>query len=118
MMRALNARRWWRVAGLALVLVLVAFPAVRAAGLRYPTRTLHLRDKEKREVDFLKTVDGTPTLLVEVTSSRDTFSRHLTRFAGYFPAAGVVQVVHGPRRRKASGRLVGCTELLDISYVI
>lgn len=65
----------------------------------------YLRDKEKREVDFLAVVDGRPVLLVEVKTGDETFSRHLGRFSGFFPLARAVQVVHDLRRRKSSGRL-------------
>jgi uncharacterized protein len=65
----------------------------------------YLRDKEKREVDFLAVVDGHPVLLLEVKEGQDSFSRHLARFAGFFPRARAVQAVAGLRQRKSSGHL-------------
>lgn len=41
----------------------------------------YVRDKEKREVDFLTTLDGTPEFLIEVKTSRDDVSKSLAYYA-------------------------------------
>jgi len=46
-----------------------------------------LRDKEKREVDFLAVVDGKPRLLVEAKLADDAFSRALGHFLGFMPGS-------------------------------
>jgi len=63
----------------------------------------YLRDKEKREVDFLAVVDGKPRLMVEVKAAEDSFSPSLFHFASFLPRAKAIQVVHNLRRRKSSG---------------
>lgn len=62
----------------------------------------YLRDKEKHEVDFLVVADGKPTLLVEVKTSDDNFSKSLFRFHKYFMDAQAVQAVFELRREKFS----------------
>jgi predicted AAA+ superfamily ATPase len=61
----------------------------------------YLRDKDKNEVDFLAVIDGKPTLLVEVKTGDDSFSKSLYRFQGYLPGARAVQVVYDLRRAKS-----------------
>jgi len=63
----------------------------------------YLRDKEKREVDFLAVVDARPVLMVEVKIESDTFERSLFRFRELLPGVRAVQVVLGLRRTKNSG---------------
>lgn len=62
--------------------------------LGYGNYELHyLRDKEKREVDFLVSRDAQPWFLVEVKSSTDqTLSPHLARFARQIKAEHAFQV--------------------------
>jgi len=62
----------------------------------------YLRDKEKREVDFLAVVDGSPVLMVEVKTADDSFDRSLFRFRRYLPGVRAVQVVLGLKRVKNS----------------
>jgi hypothetical protein len=62
----------------------------------------YLRDKEKREVDFLAVVDGSPVLMVEVKTADDSFDRSLFRFRRYLPGVRAVQVVLGLKRAKNS----------------
>jgi predicted AAA+ superfamily ATPase len=61
----------------------------------------YLRDKEKREVDFLVVMDGRPTLMVEVKAGEDVFERSLFHFGRYLPGVRAVQVVLGLRRKKS-----------------
>lgn len=63
----------------------------------------YLRDKEKREVDFLALVDGRPVLMAEVKTGDDSFERSLFHFRRYFPSVRAVQAVLGLKRRKSSG---------------
>ena len=60
----------------------------------------YLRDKEKREVDFLTVVDGLPEQIIEVKSSDDNFSQSLLRFSKILPSATALQVVHKLRQHK------------------
>ncbi len=62
-----------------------------------------LRDKEKREVDFLVVIDGRPVMMVEVKKGDDTFSRALFRFHGFLPTAAPVQVVYRLKHPRSSG---------------
>jgi uncharacterized protein len=52
-----------------------------------------LRDKEKREVDFVVVIDRKPRQLVEVKLGDDTFSTSLSHFRKVFPNAEALQVV-------------------------
>jgi predicted AAA+ superfamily ATPase len=60
----------------------------------------YLRDKEKREVDFLAVVNHRPVLMVEVKIGDDSFARPLFRFREALPGTRAVQVVDGLERRK------------------
>jgi uncharacterized protein len=56
--------------------------------------SLHfLRDKEKREVDFLAVVGKKPRQLVEAKLADDTFSKALSHFRQFLPGVEVLQVV-------------------------
>lgn len=59
-----------------------------------------LRDKEKREVDFVVVIDRKPRQLVEAKLADDTFSKSLGYFQRLFPAAQVLQVVRSLARPK------------------
>lgn len=60
----------------------------------------YLRDKEKREVDFLFLADDKPFYLVEVKVSDDAFSPALFRYHNFFPSAKAVQMVLNLRKPK------------------
>lgn len=60
----------------------------------------YLRDKEKREVDFLLLADDKPFYLVEVKVSDDAFSPSLFRYHNFFPSAKAVQMVLNLRKPK------------------
>lgn len=62
----------------------------------------YLRDREKREVDFLAVIDGRPVLMVEVKAGDDSFEKSLFRFRKYLPDTRAVQVVLGLKRIKNS----------------
>lgn len=64
------------------------------------TALCFLRDKEKREVDFLVTIDNRPRQLVEVKSSDDSFSPALAHFARQLPNVRALQVVKDLKRAK------------------
>ena len=53
----------------------------------------HLRDKEKREVDFLVARDGKPWFLVEVKQHNETISPSLKYFQQQLAAPHAFQVV-------------------------
>jgi len=84
--------------------------------------SLHsLRDREKREVDFLVVIDGEPALMVEVKSSGDSFSRSLFHFRRFIPPVPTFQVVKGLRRSRSrdSVRMVSAASFLaslDLSH--
>lgn len=61
----------------------------------------YLRDKEKREVDFLAVVDGKPRRLVEVKWSDDSLAPSLFHFKKFFKDILIHQVVHTVRYRKS-----------------
>ena len=63
----------------------------------------YLRDKEKREVDFLCLVDNNPLLLIEVKVSDDTFSPSLFRFHQYLSEAKPYQIVYNLKHKKSKG---------------
>lgn len=63
----------------------------------------YLRDKEKRETDFLAVVDGYPVLMVETKTGDDTFDKSLFHFRRSIPGVRTIQVVLGLKRRKQSG---------------
>jgi len=67
----------------------------RRASLHY------LRDKEKREVDFLCAIDGRPVLIAEVKAGDDSFAKPLFRFRESLGGVRAVQVVMGLARKKS-----------------
>jgi uncharacterized protein len=75
-----------------------------AGGAR--TSLHYLRDKQKREVDFLVLVDETPVLLVEVKAESQVFAPALFYYREFFREARAVQVVYGLRQRKESKGMV------------
>ena len=62
-----------------------------------------LRDKEKREVDFLVVIDNKPITMIEVKESNDSFSASLFHFHRFLKSASPVQVVYNLKHRKSSG---------------
>lgn len=53
----------------------------------------YLRDRERREVDFLTVSDNVPELMIEVKSSDDTFSKSLRYFAERLKPVTAIQLV-------------------------
>ncbi len=77
--------------------------------------SLHtLRDKEKREVDFLIALKNKPVELIEAKLSGDDFSKHLLYYSERFPDAQAIQVVRDlPKSRsRANARMLGGAEFL------
>ena len=60
----------------------------------------YLRNKEKKEVDFLITKEGKPTCLIEVKTTQDSLSDSLKFFALKFKTAQKIQIVHQLKREK------------------
>jgi predicted AAA+ superfamily ATPase len=60
----------------------------------------YLRDKEKREVDFLAVVNHHPVLMAEVKTGDDAFARPLYHFREALPGTRAVQVVYSLDRKK------------------
>lgn len=86
------------------------------------TALCFLRDKEKREVDFLVTVDNRPLQLVEVKLSDDTFAPSLAHFAAQLPKVEALQVVKNLKRAKTDAtrtmQMVSATDYLSrVSFV-
>jgi predicted AAA+ superfamily ATPase len=54
----------------------------------------YLRDREKREVDFLTTKDNKPEFMVEVKTSDDQFSPSLRYFSERLVHTAAIQLVH------------------------
>ncbi|MBM4386271.1 MAG: DUF4143 domain-containing protein [Deltaproteobacteria bacterium] len=68
------------------------------------TRLHFLRDKEKREVDFVIVEEGKVKELIEVKFSEVAASRSLIYFSRLFKGASAVQVVHSQAKiRSISG---------------
>ena len=65
----------------------------------------YIRDKEKREVDFLAIIDNKPALMLEVKAGDDSFSRSLFHFHGFLKDAEAVQLVYGLMRKKSKPRI-------------
>ncbi len=65
----------------------------------------YLRDKEKREVDFLISVDNTPRYIVEIKLSDESFSPALFHFSKRLPAAKTVQIVLHLRKQKTKNNV-------------
>jgi predicted AAA+ superfamily ATPase len=65
----------------------------------------YLRDKEKREVDFLVLIDNKPSLMIEVKAGDDSFSKALLRFHGFLKEAEPIQLVHDLRRKKSTSQV-------------
>jgi uncharacterized protein len=81
-----------------------------------------LRDKEKREVDFLVVIDKKPVELVEAKLSDDTFARSLDHFLRFLPGARAVQVVCDLARPRSNQtrtiRMLPATEYLtSVSFL-
>ncbi len=74
----------------------------------------YLRDKEKREVDFLIVIDNTPQHLIEVKLSDDTFSPACFHFLKYFPSVKASQIVLNLRkpRMKTGIRMEAAADFL------
>lgn len=62
----------------------------------------YLKDKEKNEVDFLTVIDNRPTIMVEVKTGDDSFSRSLFRFHNFLKETKPLQVVYKLDRKKSS----------------
>lgn len=63
----------------------------------------YVRDKEKREADFLVLIENQPRLLVEVKAGEDSFERSLFHFRRFLPEVRTIQVVLGLQRKRFSG---------------
>ncbi len=60
-----------------------------------------IRDKEKREVDFLVLIDNIPKLLIEVKTKDDNFSPHLFRFQKILNVPDALQIVYKLKHKKS-----------------
>lgn len=79
------------------------------------TQLHFIKDKEKREVDFLTVVDEVPVQMVEVKLSDDNFSKHLFHFASFFDdKVQKYQIVHNlsQSKMKENVRMVAAHEFL------
>lgn len=61
----------------------------------------YLRDKEKREVDFLVVRDGKPEKMIEVKWKEESFASSLFYFSRFFPDIPRFQVVKELRRNRS-----------------
>jgi uncharacterized protein len=81
-----------------------------------------LRDKEKREVDFVVVIDRKPRQLIEVKLADDVFSKSLGYFRSLFPSARALQVVKTLSRPRDDAtrtlRMVPATTYLaEVSFI-
>jgi hypothetical protein len=65
----------------------------------------YLRDKEKREVDFMVVLDHKPAMLVEVKAGDDVFAKSLFRFHSIFKEAKAFQVVYDLKKSKSKDNI-------------
>jgi hypothetical protein len=68
----------------------------------YKTSLCFLRDKDKREVDFLTVVGGRPRQMVETKLSDDVFAPALSHFLRFVPQVEALQVVRDLKRPKTN----------------
>jgi hypothetical protein len=66
------------------------------------TSLCFLRDKEKREVDFLAVVERKPRLLVEAKLADDAFAPALAHFLRFLPGVTAIQVVRNATRARTN----------------
>jgi len=66
----------------------------------------YLRDKEKREIDFLIVIDDKPIQMVEVKWAEDHFSKNFRHFLKFFSKISAYQVVFDLKRRKTTEDVV------------
>ena len=78
----------------------------------------YLRDKEKREVDFITFIDKEPERIIEVKLSDNNFAESLFHFSSFFKGKDVqvFQVVKDLKRKKQKGniRLIDVESLAEI----
>ena len=60
----------------------------------------YLKNKDKKEVDFLIVQDSRPVCMLEVKSSQDTVSEGLNLFLRYFKKIKAIQLVQKLKREK------------------
>lgn len=75
----------------------------------------YLRDKDKREVDFLTVVDKKPVHLIEVKQSDETFAKNIFHFKKFFSNVQCFQLVKEVKRKKTKDglRLLSAYEFLE-----
>jgi predicted AAA+ superfamily ATPase len=81
-----------------------------------------LRDKERREVDFLTVIDRKPRQLVEAKLSDDTFSKALGHFQRFLPGTQALQVVKALKSPRDNAertlRMLPATDYLaELSFI-
>lgn len=65
----------------------------------------YLRTKEGAEVDFVLCEDGVPTHLIECKHADNRPARSLVKFAGLFPQARAIQLVHDLRQEESRNQV-------------
>ncbi len=78
-----------------------------------------LRDKEKREVDFLTVVDGKPLQMIEVKYSDQNFDGNIFHFLKFFKNVTAYQLLCNLERKKMKSgiRLMSASEFLkNLNY--
>ncbi len=79
----------------------------------------YLRNKEKKEIDFLITCDRSPWMAIECKSSGTEISPHFKHFLKYINPKLFVQLVNQPIKRKAlkilnkNGSIISAAEMLS-----
>jgi len=79
----------------------------------------YLRDKDKREVDFLSVIDKRPVHLIEVKQSDESFSRNIFHFRRFFSNISCFQLVADAKRKRTKDgvKLLSVHEFLkNISF--
>ena len=65
----------------------------------------YLRDKEKREVDFMVLIDNKPAMIVEVKVSDDVFAKSLFYFHAILKEAQAFQIVYNLKKPKSKDNI-------------
>lgn len=65
----------------------------------------YLRDKEKREVDFMVLIDNKPAMIIEVKVSDDVFAKSLFRFHSILKEAQAFQIVYNLKKPKSKDNI-------------
>ena len=82
----------------------------------YNIKLQYLRDKEKREIDFVITLDWNVKYLIEVKTNNINISKHLLYYKDFFPEAKYFQIVFWDKeidREKSWIRIISASKFFS-----